>query len=143
MTVEKMVKDRLIREAATDPLVIKTLMASAADGLGRAAQDIEKDPVRCFAQAYDAVYDACCAYMRSRGYRTVAENDHMAVLTFCKRSLPEEDVRVVKIFEAAEKRRHREMYSGKFSMGAAEAAELVARARNLIGQIQVLKRNVD
>jgi hypothetical protein len=136
MTVEKMVAQKLIREAATDPLVIKTLMASAADGLGRAAQDIEKEPVRCFAQAYDAVYDACCAYMRSRGYRTVAASDHVAVLAFCKRSLPEDDVRVIKIFEAAEKRRHREMYSGKFSISAAEAAELVARARNLIGRLR-------
>jgi len=136
MTVEKMVKQRLIREAATDPLVIKMLMSSAADGLGRAAQDIEKEPVRCFAQAYDAVYDACCAYMRSSGYRTVAANDHVTVLAFCKRSLPEEDVRVLKMFEAAEKRRHREMYSGKYSIGAAEAAELVARARNLIGRIR-------
>jgi len=135
MTIEKMVKERQIKQAATDPLVIKTLMASAADGLGRAAQDIEKEPVRCFALAYDAVYDACCAYMRSRGYRTVAESDHAAVLAFCKRSLPEEDARVIKVFEAAEKRRHREMYSGKFSIVAAEAAELVAMARKLIGKI--------
>ena len=135
MTIEKMVKERQIRQVATDPLVIKTLMASAADGLGRSAQDIEKEPVRCFALAYDAVYDACCAYMRSRGYRTVAESDHVAVLAFCKRSLSEEDARVIKVFEAAEKRRHREMYSGKFSIVAAEAAELVAMARKLIGKI--------
>ena len=143
MMVEKMVKQNLIREAVTDPLVIKTLKASAADGLGRAVQDIEKEPVRCFAQAYDAVYDACCAYMRSCGYRTVAENDHVAVLAFCKGSLPEEDVHVLKMFEAVEKRRHSEMYSGKYSIGVAEAAELVARARTFIRQIQdvtVLRR---
>jgi hypothetical protein len=135
MTVEKMVKQKLIKQAATDPLVIKALVASAHDGLGRAAQDIEKEPVRCFAQSYDAVYDACCAYMRSRGYRTLAESDHVAVLAFCKQSLPKEDARVIKIFEATEKKRHREMYSGKFSIGAAEAAELVASARKLIGKI--------
>jgi hypothetical protein len=135
MTVDKMVTQKLIREAAPDPLVIKTLVASAVDGLGRAAQDIEREPVRCFAQAYDAVYDACCAYMRSCGYRTVAASDHAVVLAFCKRSLPEDDVHVIKIFEAAEKRRHGEMYSGKFSIGPAEAAELVARARNLIARI--------
>lgn len=138
MTVEKMIEQRLIRKAETDPLVIKTLMSSAADSLGRAAQDIEKEPVRCFAQAYDAVYDACCAYMRSRGYRTVAASDHATVLAFCRLLLAEEDVRVLQIFEAAEKRRHKEMYSGKYSIGAAEAAELVAKARNLIGQIQGL-----
>ncbi len=138
MTVEKMVKNRLIREAAADSLVIKTLMATAADGLGRAAQDIEKQPIRCFAQAYDAVYDACCAYMRSQGYRTVAASDHVTVLAFCRMLLPEDDVRVLKTFEAAEKRRHSEMYSGKYSIVAAEAAELVAAARRLVGQIQGL-----
>jgi len=135
MTVEKMVKQKMIREAAADPLVIKTLMASAVDGLGRAAQDIEKEPVRCFAQAYDAVYDACCAYMRSRGYRTVAASDHATVLAFCRLSLPEDDVRILQVFEATEKKRHMGMYSGKYSIGVAEVAELVARARNLIGRI--------
>ncbi len=136
MTVEKMLKNSLIREDSADPLVIRTLMASAADGLGRAVQDIERQPVRCFAQAYDAVYDACCAYMRSRGYRTVAASDHATVLAFCKLLLPEDDVRVLRIFEAAEKRRHKEMYSGKYSIGAAEAAELVAGARRLIGRLR-------
>jgi len=142
MTVEKMIEQRLIREAATDPLVIKTLLTSAADGLSRAAQDIEKEPVRCFAQAYDAVYDACCAYMRWHGYRTVAASDHAAVLAFCKSSLTEEGVSVLKTFEAVEKRRHKEMYSGKGSIGAAEAAELVARARNLVRQIRDLNQEV-
>ncbi|MDD5399528.1 MAG: hypothetical protein PHU70_10705, partial [Dehalococcoidia bacterium] len=126
----------LIREAAADPLVIKTLMSSAADGLGCAAQDIEKQPVRCFALAYDAVYDACCAYMRSQGYRTMAASDHASVLAFCRLLLPENDVRILRIFEAAEKRRHREMYNGKYSIGPAEAAELVARARNLIERLR-------
>ena len=135
MTVEKMLKNGLIREAAADALVIKTLMASADDGLSHAAQDIEKQPVRCFALAYDAVYDACCAYMRSQGYRTVAASDHATVLAFCRLSLPEDDVRVLQVFEATEKKRHMGMYSGKYSIGAAEAAELVARARNLVGRI--------
>jgi|GEM_PF-519259 len=136
MTVEKMVKNRLIREADADALVIKTLMASAADGLGRAAQDIEKQPVRCFALAYDAVYDACCAYMRSQGYRTVAASDHATVLAFCRLLLPQDDVRVLRTFEVTEKKRHRGMYSGRYSIGAAEAAEMVAAARRLIQQIK-------
>ena len=138
MTVEKMIKNRLIREAAADALVIKTLMASAADGLGRAAQDIEKQPIRCFALTYDAVYDACCAFMRSQGYRTVAASDHATVLAFCRMLLPEDDVRILRIFEAAEKRRHREMFSGRYSIGAAEAAEMVAAARRLIQQMRDL-----
>jgi len=138
MTLERMVKEKLIKEAPADSLVMKTLMASAADGLGRAAQDIEKQPVRSFAQAYDAVYDACCAYMRSRGYRTVAASDHATVLAFCRLLLPEDHVRMLRTFEAAEKRRHREMYSGNYSMGAAEAAELVAGARKLVEQVKGL-----
>jgi hypothetical protein len=138
MTVEKMVKGGLIKEAAADPLVIKTLMASAGDGLSRAVQDIERQPVRCFAMAYDAVYDACCAYMRSQGYRTVAASDHATVLAFCRLLLPEDHVRILRTFEAAEKRRHREMYNGNYSIGAAEAAELVASARRLVEQIKGL-----
>jgi len=45
---------------------------------------------------------------------------------------------MLRTFEAAEKRRHREMYSGNYSMGAAEAAELVAGARKLVEQVKGL-----
>ena len=106
--------------------------------MGRAAQDIERQPVRSFAQAYDAAYDACCAYMRSQGYRTVAASDHASVLAFCRLLLPEDHVRMLRTLEAAEKRRHREMYSGSSSIGAAEAAALVAGARKLVEQVKGL-----
>jgi len=43
MTVEKMVKERLIREAATDPLVIKTLSSKYSRPLRKKAQgDVQR-----------------------------------------------------------------------------------------------------
>lgn len=138
MKAEKLLEGGLVRKEDTDPLVIKSLMGAAIDGLERAVHIIEKEPVKCFAQAYDAVYDACSAYMRGHGYRTVAENDHRVVLAYCSSSLGKEDAVTIRMFESAEKRRHKEMYSGKYSVGAAEAAELVARARKLIARIKDL-----
>lgn len=132
---EKLLEVGLMRKAESDPLVIRSLMAAAVDGLEGAVRIIEREPVRCFAQAYDAVYDACHAYMRGRGLRTVAENDHRVVLAYCAGSLGREDADTIRMFASTEKRRHREMYSGKYSIGVAEAAELVARARRLIGRI--------
>jgi hypothetical protein len=132
---EKFLEDGLVRKAAAEPLVIRSLMAAAVDGFEGAVHIIEKDPAKCFARAYDAVYDACHAYMRGQGYRTVAENDHRVVLAYCGSSLGKEDAATIRMFESTEKRRHKEMYSGKFSIVAAEAAELVARARKLIGRI--------
>ena len=136
MKAEKLLEDGLMRKAEADPLVIKSLMAAAIDGLENAVHTIEKEPVKCFAQAYDAVYDACHAYMRGQGFRSVAENDHRVVLAYCGGSLGKEDAATIRMFESAEKRRHKEMYSGNYSIGAAEAAELVARARKLIGRIK-------
>jgi hypothetical protein len=133
---EKLLEGGLMRKADTDPLVIKSLMGAAIDGLESAVHIIEKEPVKCFAQAYDAVYDACHAYMRGQGYRSVAENDHRVVLAYCGSSLGKEDAATIRMFESAEKRRHKEMYSGKYSIVAAEAAELVARARKLIARIR-------
>lgn len=138
MKAEKLLESGLMRKADTDPLVIKSLVGAAVSGLESAVHVIEKEPVKCFAQAYDAVYDACSAYMRGHGYRTVAENDHRVVLTYCGGSLGKEDSATIRMFESAEKRRHKEMYSGKYSIGAAEAAELVARARKLITKIKDL-----
>ena len=138
MKAEKLLEGGLMRKAEADPLVIKSLMAAAIDELENAVHTIEKEPVKCFAQAYDAVYDACSAYMRGQGYRSVAENDHRVVLAYCGRSLGKDDAATIRMFESAEKRRHKEMYSGKYSIGVAEAAELVARARKLIGRIKDL-----
>jgi len=135
---EKLLESGLVRKAEADPLVIKSLLAAAVDGLEGAVHIIEREPVKCFAQAYDAVYDACSAYMRGQGYRTVAENGHRVVLAYCGSSLGKEDADTIRMFESTEKRRHKEMYSGKYSIGVAEAAELVARARKLIGRIKGL-----
>jgi endonuclease IV len=135
---DKLLEGGLVRKADTDPLVIKSLMAAAVSGLEGAVHTIEREPVKCFAQAYDAVYDACHAYMRGQGFRTVAENDHRVVLDYCGSSLGKEDAATIRMFESTEKRRHKEMYSGKHSIVAAEAAELVARARKLIGRIKDL-----
>ena len=138
MKAEKLLEGGFMRRAEADPLVVKSLLAAAVDGLENAVHIIEREPVKCFAQAYDAVYDACHAYMRGQGLRTVAENDHRVVLAYCGGSLGREDADTIRMFESTEKRRHREMYSGKYTIGVAEAAELVARARKLIGRIRDL-----
>ncbi len=138
MKAEKLLESGLMRKADADPLVIKSLLAAAIDGLENAVHTIESEPVRCFAQAYDAVYDACNAYMRGKGFRSVAENDHRVVLAYCGSSLGREEADTIRMFESTEKRRHKEMYSGKYSISVAEAAELVARARKLIGKIRDL-----
>jgi hypothetical protein len=135
---EKLLEGGLVRKAHSDPLVIKSLLAAAAEGLENAVHIIEREPVKCFAQAYDAVYDACHAYMRGQGFRTVAENDHRVVLAYCGSSLGRENSDTIRMFESTEKRRHKEMYSGKYSICVAEAAELVARARKLITKIRDL-----
>ena len=80
MKAEKLLEDGLVRKAESDPLVIKSLLGTAVSGLEDAVHIIEREPVKCFAQAYDAVYDACSAHMRGNGYRTVAENDHRVVI---------------------------------------------------------------
>ncbi|MCX6001395.1 MAG: hypothetical protein NTY79_02490 [Chloroflexi bacterium] len=136
MKAEKLLESGLMRKADADPLVIKSLLAAAVDGLENAVHTIEREPIRCFAQAYDAVYDACNAYMRGKGFRSVAENDHRVVLAYCGSSLGREEADTIRMFESTEKRRHKEMYSGKYSISVAEAAELVARARKLIGKIK-------
>jgi len=135
---DKLLEGGLVRKADSDPLVIKSLLGAAVDGLEGAVRIIEREPIKCFARAYDAVYDACHAYMRGQGFRTVAENDYSVVLAYCGSSLSKEDADTIRMFESTEKRRHKEMYSGKYSIGVAEAAELVARARKLIGRIKDL-----
>jgi uncharacterized protein (UPF0332 family) len=133
--IEQMVSKGLIEKIIPDRDEIQGLLASANSHLIAAQQGLRDNPVRSFAQAYDAVYEACCAFMKYQGYWMAGEQSHRIVLAFCRLTLDEKYIRILDTFEAAERKRHDDMYDGRFSMDEAEAQEMVRKARTLIRRL--------
>ncbi len=66
------------------------------------------------------------------------EQSHRIVLAFCRLSLDEKYVRILDTFEEAERRRHDDMYDGRFSMDGDKAQEMVGKAKTLIRRLGLL-----
>ncbi len=133
--IEKLLNTGVIIRVGSNPGEIRRLLALAASLFTDADNLSSSEPVKAFACAYDAVYCACQSFMLSSGYRIAREPDHRSVLQFCELTVDDVYGDILREFQAAEIRRHHEMYEGRFSIDAAEAASLVKRARILIRRL--------
>jgi uncharacterized protein (UPF0332 family) len=137
--IEQLAAKGLIEKIIPDQDEIQGLLTSANSHLTAAEQSLKDNPVRSFAQAYDAVYEACCAFMMHQGYWMAGEKSHRIVLAFCRLTLDEKYVRILDTFEEAERRRHDDMYDGRFSIDGDEAQEMVKKARILVRRLVAAK----
>ncbi|MGA2158970.1 MAG: hypothetical protein ABSG90_07110 [Dehalococcoidia bacterium] len=128
----------LIETIVPDRDEIQGLLASADSHLTTSQQTLKDNPVSSFAQAYDAVYEACCAFMKHRGWWMAGEKSHSIILAFCRLTLEDKYVRILDIFEQAERRRHDDMYDGRFSMDVDKAQEMVRKAKTLVRRLALL-----
>jgi uncharacterized protein (UPF0332 family) len=126
----------LIGKASANTEEIIALIQSAEQGLREARLVIADDPVRSVSQMYDALYDACRAFMLSQGYRATVKDDYIAVLRFCEAYLERKEIETLKAFDATERRRHDEMYDGCFSLTSEDAAAMFTRARKFVARIK-------
>jgi len=133
--IEQLAAKGLIEKIVPDRDEIQGLLASANSRLTAAQRDVKDNHVRSFVQAYDAVYEACCAFMKHQGYWMVGEPSHRIVLAFCRLTLDEKYIRILDTFEKAERRRHDDMYDGLFYMDVDEAQEMVRKAHTLIRRL--------
>ena len=135
-SIQDLLAAGLVEKGTGDADEIVGLIKSAEQGLREARPVIIDDPVRSVSQMYDALYSACRAFMLSQGYRVVVGGDYAAVLTFCEASLDQKEVETLKMFDAAERRRHDEMYDGCFSLTSDDASRMFIRARKFIACIK-------
>ena len=134
--IQELLERGLIAKAAADSEEIIALIGSAEQGLRESRPVMASDPVRSVSQMYDALYFACRASMLSQGYRTAVEGDYAVTLRFCEASLDRKEVETLKAFDAAERRRHDEMYDGCFSLTSEDAGVMFTKARKFIAHIK-------
>jgi uncharacterized protein (UPF0332 family) len=136
--IRELLAKGLIEKAAPAADDISGLIRTVEAGLREARRILEDDPVLAVSQMYDAIYAACRALLGSSGYRAADEGDYRTVLKFCGAFLNEGCSDTLMAFEAAERKRHDEMYDGCFSMDARQASALLARAGKLLGSIKTV-----
>jgi uncharacterized protein (UPF0332 family) len=134
--VQSLLAKGRIKKASATSTDVTTLIKSSESGLRDARLTIDDDPVRSVSQMYDAIYAACNAFMLAGGYSVVDANDYRTVLSFCEALQGKGDVNTLKEFEAAEKRRHNEMYDGCFSLTSREATGLWKRAGKFVTNVK-------
>jgi hypothetical protein len=135
--IEKLLKAGVIVRVKGSTEEINGLLASAGKLLAEADQLSSTDPVKGFARAYDVVYAVCQSFMLSSGYRIAREPDHRSVLQFCELAMDKVSAGILRQFQAAEIRRHHEMYEGHFSIHEAETVSLIKRAHILVQRLRV------
>lgn len=136
LDIARLLKKGVIIRVEPDRAITGALQSSADALLAEAGKLAKDDPVKSFTRSYDAVFAACRAFMLSSGYRLKLEPDHRTLLQFCELTVDDTCAGIIRQFQAAEIRRHHEMYSGSFSIDEAEAIALLGRASLLVQRLK-------
>lgn len=84
-----------------------------------------------FLYRYNAVLQACRAYMFYLGYRPASTEAHKATFEFMQTIMEEPFKKSISYFDRARMKRHRTLYDDVGLISEKEAKELLKRAREL------------
>lgn len=132
-----MTLDELIREGNIHPFQasrdeINGAMEIARRDLATAEAILGHNLDWSFVIAYNAVLQACRAYMFQRGYRPAAAEAHKATFAFMQIMVPESYRESVAYFDRVRKKRHRTLYDMAGLISEKEAKELLKKAREFL-----------
>lgn len=86
--------------------------------------------------AYNAVLQACRAYMFKLGYRPVSTEAHRTTFEFMKVVVEEPYRKSISYFDRVRRRRHRTVYDEVGLITEVEAKELLRRAREFLSYVE-------
>jgi len=90
----------------------------------------------CYSIAYNAVLQACRAYMFHLGYRPASVEAHKATFEFMQFAVDEPLKESISYFDRVRKKRHRTIYDEVGLITEKEAKELLRRARGLLFYVE-------
>mgnify|MGYP001097145377 CR=1 FL=1 len=136
MTINKFVKEgKILPFKATHEEINKSLEIAKRDL--SLAENILKDNLDwCFAIAYNAVFQACRAYMFSSGYRPATTEAHKTVFEFMEATAETPHKDIIAYFDRARRKRHRTLYDEVGVVTRKEAEELLQMAKGFITDIE-------
>jgi len=135
MTIDKLLKEgKLHQFKATQDEIEKPLEIAERD-LSVAEKIFEEDLDWSFSIAYNAILQACRAYMFSSGYRPASSEMHKTVFEFMEVMSEEPHKEMIAYFDRARRKRHKTLYSEVGLVSRDEAIELLKQARTFITEM--------
>ena len=132
MSIEELTEQGSIHPFEATHSEIEKAMGIARRDLALAEKLLEENLDWCFSIAYNAVLQACRAYMFHSGYRPASAEAHKATFEFMEIAIGEPFKKSISYFDRVRKKRHRTLYDDVGLISEKEAKELLRRARELL-----------
>jgi len=136
MSVDRLLEEGKVHRFEATRDEIKKSLGIAKRDLSLGEKIFEEDLDWCFSITYNAILQACRAYMLSLGYRAASSQGHKAVFQFMELMMEEPYKEMITYFDRARKKRHRTMYDEVGLVSKGEAKELLQMAKGFIAEIE-------
>ena len=136
MSIEDLVKEGRIHPfTATQDEIDRSLEIARRD-LMLAEGILQESLDWCYSIAYNAVLQACRAYMFHLGYRPASAGGHKSTFDFMRLTVDEPHRKSVSYFDRVRKKRHRTIYDEVGLISEREARELLKRAGEFLVYVE-------
>jgi uncharacterized protein (UPF0332 family) len=136
MSIEKLIEKGSVHPFEATHGEIERAIGIARRDLTLAERLLGENLDWCFSIAYNAVLQACRAYMFYLGYRPSGAEAHKATFEFIQIVIEEPFKKSISYFDQVRKKRHRTIYEDVGLISEKEAKELLRRARELLSYIE-------
>ena len=136
MSIDKLIEDGSIHPFRATPEEIRRAMDIARRDIALAESILDESLDWSYSIAYNAVLQACRAYMFHQEYRPTTSEAHKATLAFMQIAVEEPIKKTVSYFDRVRKKRHRAVYDEVGLVSEKEARQLLKKAREFISYIK-------
>ena len=132
MSIEELIQQGSIHPFEATRGEIEKAMAIARRDLALAEKLVGENLDWCFSIAYNAVLQACRAYMFHSGYRPASAEAHKATFEFMEIAVEAPLKKSISYFDRARTKRHRTLYNDVGLISEREAEELLRKAKEFL-----------
>jgi uncharacterized protein (UPF0332 family) len=136
MSIEELIQRGSIHPFEATRGEIEKAMGIARRDLGLAEKLLGENFDWCFSIAYNAVLQACRAYMFRSGYRPASAEAHKATFEFMATVVEAPLKKSISYFDRARTKRHRTLYNDVGLISKREAEELLRRAKEFLSYVE-------
>jgi len=138
MSIDRLIEEGNIHSFRATPKEINKVMNLARRDLALAESVVNESLDWSYSIAYNAVLQACRAYMFRLGYRPAATEAHKTTLQFTQIVMEEPLKKTISYFDRVRKKRHRTVYDEIGIVTEKEARQLLEKAKEFISYIDGL-----
>jgi len=132
MSIDRLLQEGSIHAFQATPEEKARVMSIARRDLALAESIISESLDWAYSIAYNAVLQACRAYMFHLGYRPASSEAHKATFAFMQIVAPETLQKTIDYFDRVRVKRHRTVYNEAGLVTEKEARQLIHKAKGFI-----------